>query len=171
MKIRIKDKYTLTTLNNLKGKYLIDDRGDILFINDFEYEVVTETPPEKKAKSGYFVRKKDKVSGEPKRKAYLTKLEVHGYNADLEFIGVFNDDWCERMIMMQEDNYSHYSLAKMHKKWLRLVEQLEAYGFKLEYPEQEETTPEEKHCTCEDPIVQQGEETEWCTKCNLNIKQ
>lgn len=171
MRIRIKDKYTLTTLENLKGKYLLDDRGDILIIHDFEYEVVTETPPEKKAKAGYFVRKKDTVSGEPKRRAYLTKLEVHGYNADLEFIGVYNEEWCERIIEQQESTQYNLSLAKWHKKWLKLEEQLKAFGFKLEYPEQEETTPEEEYCTCDDPIVHQGEQTEWCEKCNKNIKQ
>jgi len=154
-------------LDNLKGLYLIDDRGDILMINDFEVEVVKETPPETPKKTGYFIRKKDKVvDNEPKKKYYLTKLEVHGYNFDLKFIGTYNEDWCKRMISMQEDNGYNFSLTKLRKKFVKLEEQLKAFGFTLQYPVVDTT------CHCDDPIVQQDATgNKYCTKCEMNIPE
>lgn len=134
MRIKIKQLYTLTALTNLIDAVLLNTFNDdniINIIRKVEHETVTETPKSKKPKEGYFIRKKNKEDSKPKETTYITKLVIEGYNSELGFVGTYNDNYCTKLIQMQDDNYNNFSIADMRKKWMALKKQMDGFGMKV----------------------------------------
>lgn len=164
--MRLKVHYkTLNTLTTLKGKYMLNDAHEIVLIEEIEYEKVTETPEEKKAKSGYFIRKKDRQSvSESKEVYYITKCVMRGWHHEGNFLGVFFEDFMEKKIKEHDDPYYTFNFYNWRKAWVKLEGELKGFGFKIEYPVEDTT------CHCDDPIVQQDKEgKQYCTKCEMTI--
>lgn len=137
MRVRIKNDYTLTAFNNLIDAVLLSDSNEVQIIRKVEYETVTETPPEKKARKGYYIRKKDKGETTPKERTYITKLVLEGYNADLKFVGTYNDGYCERFIGLQDEDHSGFNVVESRKRWVKLRKQLEEMGIQVILPQDE----------------------------------
>lgn len=112
MKIKIDDS-TLTTINNLKNLKLLNGQA-ILIIQDFKISSEMITPN----KSLF-----SKNSPEPIKINFLTEMRIIGYNGDLKFVGVFNEDFIERFL--------GYNIIRLRKKWVNFEEQLNAINKKL----------------------------------------
>jgi len=124
MKIRVKEN-TITVLDNLKDLWLL--RGNtILVIKDFKYEV--EKPKPVHEELNVVVRKKRFGSkSDISEKIYLTDIKIEGYHDDLKFIGIFNEEYCTRLIEAHDDPYYTLNLIDFRKAWRNLEEQINAF--------------------------------------------
>ena len=140
MKIEVQT-HTITALNNLKGHWLL--RGnDIIIIKDFQYIQEIETPEVKK--KHYFSSKTEPK--EPVRKNYITSLKIEGYHPDLKFVGIYNEEYCIRLVQAHDDPHYTLNLVDLRKAWNRLKEQIDAFTVEEEELKVEaaSTAPAEK---------------------------
>ena len=56
---------------------------------------------------------------------------MDGFNRDLNFLGTYNEDYCETFIKIQDDDYHPQNVIKMRERWENLKEQLEGFGIQI----------------------------------------
>ncbi len=121
MKIEITET-TLTTLNNLRGKWLLKN-GELIVIRDFQY--IQENPVADPVPANTKRRKRRKKKDESP-KLYLTAISIESYNNGMKFMGNYNEEYCEALIDLQNSTWSLLSLRNFRVAWIKLEEQIEA---------------------------------------------
>jgi len=129
-RIEVKEN-TVSAFLRVRGDWLLNER-EILIVREVQYQHVQPTEEEVKEheqalppNTTVFKRRKHNKQA-PKEKFYITKLEVNGYNADGKFVGTYNDEWCARIIGMQDDEHSTFNIYKLRKAWEKMQEQIDA---------------------------------------------
>ena len=152
MKIKVKKENTISAFLRVRGEWLLTEGNDIIIIREVQYSHVKpeeskededDTPLPLNTKR--FKRKRDKK--QETDNYYITKFVVNGYNPDGKFVGAYNDEWCERIIGMQDDNHSTFSIYDLRKRWENILTQKDAilqYEKELEMEKEAEKTEPEK---------------------------
>ena len=127
MKEEISDQLK-DALNTVKGKMLMNKKGHLFSVVDFETEVVIE-----EGGRTLFGRKRSN-----KRKLYLTDIYIKAYNFPGEFLGYLREEHIKHMLIF-DDFYI------MRKNWKDFNKQLNAFGFEtIKIKKENDTTREKK---------------------------
>lgn len=198
MKVRVRNENTISAFLRIRGEWLLTEGNDIIVIREVQY---THIKPENELEEQddaplplntkrYRRRSKKKEETE---KFYVTKLVVNGYNPDGKFVGTYNDEWCERILGMQDDKHSSFSIYNLRKRWENIVLQKDAllqYEKELEMEkEAEKTEPEEPstfaelgakvfngtpdpicNCDARDMPTYKEDGKTWCPQCGYEVK-
>lgn len=104
---------TEIALNVLKGKILLKDERLYKII---DFVIIEVNEPQGKTFWGKAL---------PLKKVrYLTNINILTYNTRGKYFGHAADDYCEDLIVW-------YDLLSLHEQWNNLVEQINAFGYKL----------------------------------------
>jgi len=122
MRIKAKES-TISRFKNLIDAILLDEKMNIIIIREVEYEKVVEKP---KPKKSYFIRSSE--DSKPKTNYYITKLKIEGYNSNLKFIGIYQEDYLKRLISYDEYYDSNVSIIQWRDNWEKLVTKLKAFN-------------------------------------------
>ena len=143
MKIKVKEN-TLSAFENVKGKWLLNESGDIMIVREVEYvheKPEEENEPALQPNTSKFKRRKDRLKAKAKEGFYITGLEVEGYHPEGKFVGTYNEDYCTTMIERQDSTYYTFSVYTLRNAWEKHEEAINAFKeHEKELKEEEENS-------------------------------